>query len=112
MSDLVLDLVCERPREVSVRAKGKQSHMFTSLTAAMASQREKSSSLTAGQKRSLVELIASNRVVLDRSSSYWLVSQKQEAWEKIAVAYNSAHPLADPKTSLQLKRAWEYPRNK
>ena len=112
MSDLDLDLVYERPRLVSVWAKCKQNHVFTRLPAAMATQREKSSSLTAGQKRTLVELIASNRVVLDRSSSYCLVSKKQEAWDKIAVAYNSAHPLADPKTSVQLKRAWEYLRNK
>jgi len=78
----------------------------------MAQQREKSSSLSTEQKRTLVELITTHKIVLDKSGNYGIISQKKEAWEKIAEGYNIAYPLAEPKTAQQLKRAWEYLRNK
>ncbi|XP_050710712.1 uncharacterized protein LOC126995264 [Eriocheir sinensis] len=79
---------------------------------ALSTPREKSSSLSHEQKRTLVNLIAVNKVVLDKSDQYYLISKKREAWEKIAENYNAAHPIAEMKTSQQLKRAWEYLRNR
>ena len=34
--------------------------------------------------------------------------KKQIAWEEVAVEFNASYPADQPKTVLQLKRAWEY----
>ena len=78
----------------------------------MATPGEKASSLTREQKNTLVDLITTHKVVLDKSGNYHMVNKKREVWEKIAAGFNSAHPLAEPKTFQQLKRAWEYLRNR
>lgn len=74
--------------------------------------REKAASLTHDQKQTLVNLIATHRVVLEKKGNYALIQKKKEAWERIAVGYNVAHPIAETKTIQQLKRAWEYIKNR
>ena len=41
-----------------------------------------------------------------------MVAKKKEAWEAITMGYNAAHPMAEAKTSQQLRKAWEYIRQK
>ncbi|XP_045128652.1 uncharacterized protein LOC123514676 [Portunus trituberculatus] len=78
----------------------------------MSQGREKSTSLTSDQKSTLVDLINQFSVVLDKSGNYSMIAKKQEAWETITKKFNAVHPFAEKKTSLQLKRAWGYLRNK
>lgn len=68
-------------------------------------------SLNNEQKKTLVDLITTHKVVLEQSAHYHLISIK-EAWETIAESYNAAHPSDEMKTSQELKRAWEYLKNR
>ncbi|KAK3883463.1 hypothetical protein Pcinc_012239 [Petrolisthes cinctipes] len=52
------------------------------------------------------------KVVLLRDNNYDNIDKKKAGWKKISECFNSTYPLQEKKNETQLKRAWEYIRNK
>lgn len=78
----------------------------------MAAWQEKGQPLTNDQKLHLVLLIKQNPKTMDKSTDHLQLGQKASAWERVTKEYNAAFPLSQPKSTVQLKRAWEYIRNR
>ena len=57
-------------------------------------------------------LIRENEAILDKKTDHGSIDKKRKAWKQVTDAFNAAYPLAVPKNTTQLKRAWEYTRNK
>ncbi|KAK3892027.1 hypothetical protein Pcinc_004116 [Petrolisthes cinctipes] len=49
---------------------------------------------------------------MDKSTDHLQLGQKAAAWNNVAKEYNAAFPVSQSKSTQQLKRAWEYIRNR
>ncbi|KAK3865590.1 hypothetical protein Pcinc_028812 [Petrolisthes cinctipes] len=49
---------------------------------------------------------------MDKSTDHLQLGQKAAAWNNVAKEYNAALPVSQSKSTQQLKRAWEYIRNR
>ncbi|KAK4303885.1 hypothetical protein Pmani_024135 [Petrolisthes manimaculis] len=78
----------------------------------MAARLEKGQPLTYEQKLHLFRLIKENPNILNKSSDHFKLGQKAAAWEKVTKDYNTAFPVSQAKSTMQLKRAWEYIQNR
>ena len=79
----------------------------------MAAVKDKAIPLNYEQKVTLVRLIKDNDSIRDKKTDHNSVENKRRAWQQVTDDFNSSYPLTiPPKTSTQLKRAWEYIRTK
>ncbi|XP_076052961.1 uncharacterized protein LOC143032314 [Oratosquilla oratoria] len=74
--------------------------------------RDKGSPLNYNQKLYLVLLIKDNPATVDKAGDHNSIARKKTAWDRVTHQYNLKFPQAEPKTTNQLKRAWEYIRNR
>ncbi|KAK3883271.1 hypothetical protein Pcinc_012400 [Petrolisthes cinctipes] len=72
----------------------------------------RTSPLSEAQRKTLVSLILETHPVIeDRSHNHKVYEKKQQAWDSLTVSFNTIF-AQEPRTTHQLKRAWEHIKRK
>ncbi|XP_045115837.1 uncharacterized protein LOC123507203 [Portunus trituberculatus] len=85
---------------------------FSQLNTTMATRDLKGTPLSYAQKLYLVRQIRDHPVVHTKPSNYTSILERKAAWETITKNFNVCFSTAEPKNTHQLKKTWEYLKNK